>query len=127
MRGLDAECSSVNWAIASYFCGDAQPRGLLRDLPRAARSRDEDRSGQSAAHARVDGSHARRYPPSRPITSARPRRGTGCIISRRSSKGPDGRIHWRDSRLEWPVRHGFIDLVAREYHADKMMFPPKAS
>jgi glutathione S-transferase len=41
-------------------------------------------------------------------------------------EGPDGRIHWRDSRLEWPVRHGFIDLVAREYHADKMMFPPKA-
>jgi glutathione S-transferase len=42
-------------------------------------------------------------------------------------EGPDGRIHWRDSRLEWPVRHGFIDLVAREYHAKKMMFPPKAS
>jgi glutathione S-transferase len=42
-------------------------------------------------------------------------------------EGPDGRIHWRDSRLEWPVRHGFIDLVAREYHAGKMMFPPDAS
>ena len=42
-------------------------------------------------------------------------------------EGPDGRIHWRDSRLEWPVRHGFIDLVAREYHAKKMMFPPKAN
>lgn len=42
-------------------------------------------------------------------------------------EGPDGRIHWRDSRLEWPVRNGFIDLVAREYHAGKMMFPPKAS
>jgi glutathione S-transferase len=42
-------------------------------------------------------------------------------------EGPDGRIHWRDSRLEWPVRHGFIDLVAREFHADKMMFPPDAS
>jgi glutathione S-transferase len=41
-------------------------------------------------------------------------------------EGPDGRIHWRDSRLEWPVRHGFIDLVAREFHAGKMMFPPKA-
>jgi len=42
-------------------------------------------------------------------------------------EGPDGRIHWRDSRLEFPVRHGFIDLVAREFHAKKMMFPPKAS
>ena len=42
-------------------------------------------------------------------------------------EGPDGRIHWRDSRLEWPVRHGFIDFVAREFHADKMMFPPDAS
>lgn len=42
-------------------------------------------------------------------------------------EGPDGRVHWRDSRLEWPVRHGFIDLVAREYHAGKMMFPPDAS
>jgi glutathione S-transferase len=38
--------------------------------------------------------------------------------------GPDGRVHWRDARLEWPVRHGFIDFVAREYHAGKMMFPP---
>jgi len=42
-------------------------------------------------------------------------------------EGPDGRIHWRDSRLEWPVRHGFIDLVAREFHGGKMMFPPDAS
>jgi glutathione S-transferase len=42
-------------------------------------------------------------------------------------KGPDGRIHWRDSRVEWPIRHGFIDLVAREFHAGKMMFPPDAS
>ena len=41
--------------------------------------------------------------------------------------GPDGRIHWRDSRLEWPVRQGFIDFVAREFHAGKMMFPPQAS
>jgi hypothetical protein len=38
-------------------------------------------------------------------------------------EGPDGRVHWRDSRLEWPIRHGFIDLVAREFHAGKMMFP----
>lgn len=42
-------------------------------------------------------------------------------------EGPDGRIHWRDSRLEWPVRHGFIDLVAREFHAGKVMFPPDAA
>jgi glutathione S-transferase len=42
-------------------------------------------------------------------------------------QGPDGRVHWRDSRLEWPIRHGFIDAVAREYHAGKMMFPPDAS
>jgi glutathione S-transferase len=41
--------------------------------------------------------------------------------------GPDGRIHWRDSRLEWPVRRGFIDFVAREFHAGKMLFPPQAS
>jgi glutathione S-transferase len=42
-------------------------------------------------------------------------------------EGPDGRIHWRDSRLEWPIRHGFIDAVAKEFHAGKMMFPPDAS
>ena len=42
-------------------------------------------------------------------------------------EGPDGRIHWRDSRLEWPIRHGFIDIVAREYHAGRMMFPPDAT
>jgi len=41
-------------------------------------------------------------------------------------EGPDGRIHWRDSRLEWPVRRGFIDLIAREYRAGRMMFPPDA-
>jgi hypothetical protein len=42
-------------------------------------------------------------------------------------EGPDGRVHWRDSRLEWPVRHGFVDFIAREFHAGKMMFPPDAS
>jgi glutathione S-transferase len=42
-------------------------------------------------------------------------------------EGPDGRIHWRDSRLERPIRHGFIDAVAKEYHGGKMMFPPDAS
>ena len=41
--------------------------------------------------------------------------------------GPDGRVHWRDSRLEWPIRHGFIDFVAREFHAGRMMFPPDAA
>ncbi len=41
--------------------------------------------------------------------------------------GPDGRVHWRDSRLEWPVRHGFIDVIAREFHGGRMMFPPDAS
>lgn len=42
-------------------------------------------------------------------------------------EGPDGRIHWRDSRLEWPVRHGFIEVVAREFRAGKMLFPPDAA
>jgi glutathione S-transferase len=42
-------------------------------------------------------------------------------------EGPDGKIHWRDSRLEWPIRHGFGDLVMREFHAGKMMFPPDAA
>lgn len=42
-------------------------------------------------------------------------------------EGPDGRVHWRDSRLEWPIRHGFGDLVMREFHAGKMMFPPDAA
>ncbi len=41
--------------------------------------------------------------------------------------GPDGRVHWRDSRLEWPVRHGFIDVIAREFRAGRMMFPPDAT
>jgi glutathione S-transferase len=42
-------------------------------------------------------------------------------------QGPDGRVHWRDARLEWPVRHGFIDFVAREFRAGKMLFPPDAA
>lgn len=42
-------------------------------------------------------------------------------------QGPDGRVHWRDSRLEWPIRRGFLDFVAREFHAGRMMFPPNAS
>jgi glutathione S-transferase len=42
-------------------------------------------------------------------------------------EGPDGRIHWRDSRLEWPIRRGFLDFVAREFKAGKMMFPPDAA
>jgi glutathione S-transferase len=42
-------------------------------------------------------------------------------------QGPDGRVHWRDSRLEWPIRHGFVDLIAREFRAGRMMFPPNAS
>lgn len=41
--------------------------------------------------------------------------------------GPDGRVHWRDSRLEWPIRHGFIEFIAREFKAGKMMFPPEAA
>jgi glutathione S-transferase len=42
-------------------------------------------------------------------------------------EGPDGRIHWRDSRLEWPVRHGFGDFVMREFKTGRMMFPPNAA
>jgi hypothetical protein len=42
-------------------------------------------------------------------------------------ESPDGCIHWRDSRPEWLIRHGFLDLVAREFHASKMTFPPNAS
>jgi glutathione S-transferase len=33
-------------------------------------------------------------------------------------EGPDGRVHWR---------HGFVDFIAREFRAGKMMFPPDAS
>jgi glutathione S-transferase len=42
-------------------------------------------------------------------------------------EGPDGRVHWRDARLEWPIRNGFIDFIAREFRAGKMMFPPMAT
>ncbi len=42
-------------------------------------------------------------------------------------EGPDGRVHWRDARLEWPLRHAFIDFVVREFRAGKMMFPPEAT
>ena len=42
-------------------------------------------------------------------------------------EGPDGKIHWRDSRLEWPIRRGFLDFVEREFKAGKMMFPPDAA
>jgi hypothetical protein len=42
-------------------------------------------------------------------------------------EGPDGKVHWRDSRLEWPIRRGFIDFVVREFRAGKMMFPPDAA
>jgi hypothetical protein len=47
--------------------------------------------------------------------------------SRRIPGAPDGHIHSRDSRLEWLMRHGFIDSVAHEFHAGKMMFPPAAA
>jgi glutathione S-transferase len=42
-------------------------------------------------------------------------------------EGSDGRVHWRDARLEWPLRHGFIDFIVREFRAGKMMFPPEAT
>ena len=42
-------------------------------------------------------------------------------------EGPDGKVHWRDSRLEWPICHGFLEFVAREFGAGKMMFPPEAT
>ncbi|MDB5107473.1 MAG: Glutathione S-transferase domain [Candidatus Binatus sp.] len=42
-------------------------------------------------------------------------------------EGPDGKVHWRDSRLEWPLRHGFFEFVMREFKANKMMFPPDAA
>lgn len=42
-------------------------------------------------------------------------------------EGPDGRMHWRDSRLEWPVRHGFGDFVMREFKTGGMMFPPNVA
>ena len=42
-------------------------------------------------------------------------------------QGPDGRVHWRDSRIEWPIRHGFIDAVVHEFREGKMMFPPDAT
>ena len=42
-------------------------------------------------------------------------------------EGPGGKVHWRDSRLEWPIRHGFLEFVAREFRAGKMMFPPEAT
>ncbi len=42
-------------------------------------------------------------------------------------EGPDGKVHWRDSRLEWPIRRGFADFVTREFKAGKMMFPPDAA
>lgn len=42
-------------------------------------------------------------------------------------EGPDGKIHWRDSRLEWPIRHGFVDFIAREFRAGKMLFPPNGA
>jgi glutathione S-transferase len=42
-------------------------------------------------------------------------------------EGPDGKVHWRDSRLEWPIRRGFADFVMREFKSGKMMFPPDAA
>ncbi|MFZ0887264.1 MAG: glutathione S-transferase family protein [Candidatus Binataceae bacterium] len=66
-----------------------------------------------------------------PTVAADLKRLTAAISSFRDLKaefeGPDGRVHWRDSRLEWPLRHGFFDFVAREFRAGKMMFPPQAS
>jgi glutathione S-transferase len=41
-------------------------------------------------------------------------------------EGPDGKIHWRSDRLEWPIRHGFLSLIDREFAASKVMFPPEA-
>ena len=48
-------------------------------------------------------------------------------IANAELEGPDGKIHWRDSRLEWPLRRGFADFVLREFNAGKMMFPPDAA
>jgi hypothetical protein len=61
----------------------------------------------------------------RPSTPRQGSRGAHGIAD--EFEGPDGRIHWRDSRLEWPIRHGFIEAVAKEYQAGKMMFPPDAT
>ncbi|MGH7780431.1 MAG: hypothetical protein ACREQR_11445 [Candidatus Binataceae bacterium] len=67
-----------------------------------------------------------------PVVGADAERFSGAMaevhdIGSELHRGPDGRVHWRDSRPEWPVRHGFIDFVARKFHAGKMMFPPDAS
>jgi len=66
-----------------------------------------------------------------PAVAADLERLTAALSSFRDLKvefeGPDGRVHWRDSRLEWPLRHGFLDFIAREFRAGRMLFPPEAS
>ncbi len=36
----------------------------------------------------------------------------------------DGRLHWRDSRIEWLLRCGLGDWLAKELAADKAFFSP---
>ena len=36
----------------------------------------------------------------------------------------DGRLHWRDSRIEWMLRCGLCDWLASELAADRAFFSP---
>lgn len=109
-----------------YFCGDLSladiaaichaPLALvmkidLADLPRTRAWMDRMRTIPAVAADRERASEA----------------WAGVHNIAAEFEGPDGKIHWRDSRLEWPVRNGFIELVAREFKAGKMMFPPRAT
>ena len=109
-----------------FFCGErsrspTSPRSAMLPLARAMRIGPE----RSPAHGGVE-DRMREIPAVAADHERAAKRGRAHNIAA-EFEGPDGRIHWRDSRLEWPVRHGFIDLVAREFHAGKMLFPPDAS
>jgi glutathione S-transferase len=110
----DFFCGAVSLADFALICHAPLARAMKIDLSNSPRIRAwMDRMRKIPA---VAADHDR---------AAKAWQGANNIAA--EFEGPDGRIHWRDSRLEWPVRHGFIDLVAREYHAKNMMFPPKAS
>jgi glutathione S-transferase len=112
--GRDYFCGAISLADIAAICHVPLARAMgigLDSWPRLAAWNDRMRQLPAVAADRQRASKAWQ--------------GTHNIAA--EFEGPDGRIHWRDSRIEWPIRHGFGDLMMREFHAGKMMFPPDAA
>ena len=114
LEGRDYFCGTISLADFAAICHVPLARAMALDLsafPRVTAWIDRMRRVPAVAADRERASKAWQ----------------GAHNIAAEFEGPDGRIHWRDSRLEWPIRHGFGDLVMREFHAGRMMFPPDAA